>query len=169
MDNRKPIETFDPLAEPLWRKARLTRPKFSVALDARLRAAVRSVAPRPQAQKDWQRRSRSHLLSWAIAAAASIALLVGSALFCHILGPHPDQAIVQATPVEPGKSPSDDIDFTADLVETTATGLGQWMQTAVDDNQWAGLDRDAKTAMATVTGPLPFDLSGAIAATDQTE
>ena len=43
------------------------------------------------------------------------------------------------------------------------------MEATVDDNQWAGLDRDAETAMATVTGPLPFDLSVAIAATDPAE
>ena len=55
------------------------------------------------------------------------------------------------------------------LVESTATGLGQWMAATVDDNQWAGLDRDVQTAMATVAGSLPFDLSLAIAATDSPE
>ena len=43
------------------------------------------------------------------------------------------------------------------------------MESTVDDNQWAGLDRDAETAMATVTAPLPFDLSVAIAAADPVE
>ena len=73
------------------------------------------------------------------------------------------------TSVEPAKPPADELDSTAALVEGTATGLGQWVETTVDDNQWAGLDRDAQTAMATVTASLPFDLSAAIAATDPTE
>ena len=170
MDKRKSSNTFDPLAEPLRREARLTRPRFSAALDARLRAAVRGIAPpRPAVNGDARRALRSHLLSWTIAATASIALLVGSALFCHTMGQHPSDSIVQTTLVEPGTPPSDDIDFTADLVESTAVGLGQWMETAVQENQWAGLDRDAQTAMATVTSPLPFDLAGAITAMEPME
>ncbi len=42
------------------------------------------------------------------------------------------------------------------------------MAATIDENQWAGLDRDAETALATVTGPLPFDLS-AVAITDPAE
>jgi hypothetical protein len=58
---------------------------------------------------------------------------------------------------EPDNSAVDDLDSTADLVERTALHLGQWMATTVDENQWAGLDRDAQSAVAAVTGPLPFD------------
>ena len=68
-----------------------------------------------------------------------------------------------------GQPAADELASTAALVESTATGLGQWMAATVDDNQWAGLDRDAQTAMATVAGSLPFDLSLAIAATDSPE
>ena len=52
------------------------------------------------------------------------------------------------------------------LVESTASEVGQWVESTVDDNQWAGLDRDAQTAVATVTASLPFDLSAAIARSD---
>ena len=103
-------------------------------------------------------------MSWAVTAAASIALLVGSALFLHTPG-HVAPPIADAPrgPVEPA---ADDVDIAAALVQSTATGLGQWVESTLDDNQWAGLDRDAKTAMATVTGPLPFDFSLAIADSD---
>jgi hypothetical protein len=67
---------------------------------------------------------------------------------------------VQNAPIEPVKpAANDEIDSAAALVEGLATGVGQWMESTVDDNQWAGLDRDAKTALATVAGPLPFDLA----------
>ena len=52
------------------------------------------------------------------------------------------------------------------MVENTASGLGDWMKTTMDDNQWAGLDRDAATAVATVIGPVPFDLSESVAAAE---
>jgi hypothetical protein len=70
---------------------------------------------------------------------------------------------------ESAKSNANDIDSATEVVENTATGLGQWMKTTVGENQWAGLDHDAKAAIATVTGPLPFDLSDALALSDQAE
>ncbi len=170
MAKRNQTETFDPLAGAMRREARLTRPAFSESLDARLQAAVRSLVPRgPQAEGNSCRTFQRDLLSWATAAAAAIALLVGSALFWHSPAERADQPIAQATPIEPVEPPADDINSTAALLESTASGLGQWMETTVDDKQWAGLDRDAQTAMATVTAPLPFDLSGAIAAADPEE
>ena len=170
MDTRKRIESHDPLAEPLRREAHSMRPVFSELLDARLRAALQTAATAaPYAAVESPRTFRGQLLSWAAAAAVSIALLVASALFWHSQAPHPPETIVQNTPIEPVKPPAGDIESTTDFVENTATDLGQWMTAAVDDNQWAGLDRDAQTAMATVTGSLPFDLSVAIAAADPSE
>jgi len=174
MANRKRIETLDPLAEPMWREAQLVRPEFSEALHARLRSAVRSHPQAgtrpvgPQAAVDRWQKLRGDLLSWIIAAATAIALLVGLALFWHT----PRQPSVQTiahTPTEPVQPALDDPDPTTALVESTATGLQQWMEATVDDNQWAGLDRDAVAAVATVTGPLPFDLSGAVASADPTK
>ena len=98
--DRKTSRTIDdPLAEPMRREAQRTRPEFSAALHARLRAAVRSCAAAAAADRRLRAREfRGDLLSWAIAAAASIALLVGSALFCHTLGTAPGHSIVQTTP-----------------------------------------------------------------------
>jgi len=170
MDNQKPIDAFDPLAEPMWREAHLTRPEFSETLHARLRAAVPIVTPiGPQAKRISRRKFHGNLSNWAIATAAAIALLIGSALLWHTPGQHPGEMIVQTNPIEPARPPADDLDATATLVESTASGLGQWMETTVVDSQWAGLNHDAKTAMETVTGPLPCDLSVVIAATDLTE
>jgi hypothetical protein len=170
MDNRKPIKNDDPLAEPMRREAQLMRPEFSDDLHARLRAAVRAAVPQgPQAVPGSRRTLLGDLGSWAIAAAASIAVFIGSALFWNVSGESLNHPIGQSTSVEPAKPPADEIDSTAALVEDTATGLGQWVESTVDDNQWAGLDRDAQTAVATVTASLPFDLSAAIATTDPTE
>jgi hypothetical protein len=152
------------LAEPLWREAQLARPVFSERLHARLRAAVRGAAQDgPKSAIDSRRKHRGDRLSWAVVLTASLTLLVGSALFWHAVGPPPSETVVQTNPGEAAQPPADDIDVTTALVESTATGLGQWMKTTVDENQWAGLDRDAQTALATVAGPLPFDLSAAIA------
>jgi hypothetical protein len=170
MDNRKRIQSDDRLAELMWRDAQLTRPVFSAALDARLQAAIGAVVPLgPAGGVASRRKLLGNLLSWATAAAASIVLLVSSALVCHSLEQVPSRLIVHITPVQPAKPPADDIDSAADMVENTAIGLEEWMASTVDDNQWAGLDRDAETAMATVTGPLPFDLSVAIVAADPME
>ena len=139
-------------------------------LDKRLRAAIRSVAPSESlAGVGPHREFRRGLASWSVAAAASIAVLVGSALFWHSLGEGHHPSSGQFTAMEMGKPPADEIDSAAALVEDTAVDFEQWMASAVGDNQWAGLDRDAETAMAAVTGPLPFDLSLAIVATDPTE
>jgi hypothetical protein len=107
-------------------------------------------------------------LLWAFAAAASIALLVGLVFCRHSLQQVPSHSIAETTPAQPAEPQADEIDSAADLVESTTTGLSQWMAATIDENQWAGLDRDAETALATVTGPLPFDLS-AVAITDPAE
>jgi hypothetical protein len=67
------------------------------------------------------------------------------------------------TPTDPAKPAVDDIDSTLELVSHTASGLQKWIATTLDENQWAGLDRDAKSAMEAVAGAVPFDLSAAIA------
>jgi hypothetical protein len=107
-------------------------------------------------------------LRWVITAAASIALLVGAVFGRHSFQQVPSNSIVETTPVQPAESKEDEIDSATDLVENTTTDLSQWMAATIDENQWAGLDRDAETALATVTGPLPFDLS-AVAITDPAE
>ncbi len=167
MDKRKPLEDHDPLAEPMRRKAQRTRPEFSHALDARLRAAVRSVRSLgPPAAVAFHRKLPARLLSWAVSAAISVALLVCLALFFHTPGQPIGPSTVQTRHGDPAQPTTDDIESTADLVENAATGLGQWVQSSVDDSQWAGLDRDAKAAIETVTAPLPFDFSLAVSDAD---
>jgi hypothetical protein len=161
LDYQEPIET-DPLAEPMRREAQRLRPEFSAALDARLRAAIRAGAVNgPHSAVRPSRKLGRPLASWAAAAAAAAALLVGSALVCHTLGRGSAETIAQSMPPERAEPPTDDIDSTAAVVENTANDLGRWMAITVDDNQWAGLDHDAQTAVAAVTGSLPFDLAAA--------
>jgi hypothetical protein len=170
MDHPRQTSRNDPLAERLRRDAQLTRPEFSETLHERLRTALHTVAPRESPAASAPGRSlRAVLWSWAIATAMSIALLVGSALVWHTLGRPPRQTIVQTAPVDPAEPPANDVDSTSALVESAATGLGQWMESTLDENQWAGLDRDAATAMATVAGALPFDFSAAIVSTNPAE
>ncbi len=170
VNNRKRIANSDPLAEPMRLAAQRLRPEFSAALDARLRAALHAAATTDRRARDgaW-REFRINLLSWTVAAAASITLLVSSAVICRTLVEGSGQTIAQTKPPDPAQTVADDIDSTTALVEDSVADLGQWMATAVDDNQWAGLDRDAQAAMATVTASLPFELSAALAAADRQE
>ncbi len=129
MDKRRPFEDYDPLAEPMWREAQRARPEFSHALDARLRAAVRSVRPLglPTAGA-FRRKLRGNLLSWAVSTAMSVALsvglLVGLALFFHTPGQPIGPSTVQTRPGDPAQPTTDDIDATADLVEMQQRDLG---------------------------------------------
>ncbi len=178
MDNyHKWIESSDPLAEQMRREAQSTRPEFSASLDVRLRAAVRAAGP--SALPTSERRKRGGQgLRWALAAAALVAVAIIGLLIWQaprqrpgareeritekLTRPDLAERVHQAT----GQPPSDDLNDAADMVENTASGLGDWMKTTVDDNQWAGLDRDAATAVATVIGPVPFDLSESVAAAE---
>ena len=168
MDKRKPLEDHDPLAEPMRRTAQT----HAAGVLPRARRAFACGGPPaaplgpPAAGTAFHRKSPARLLSWAVSAAISVALLVCLALFFHTPGQPIGPSTVQTRHGDPAQPTTDDIESTADLVENAATGLGQWVQSSVDDSQWAGLDRDAKAAIETVTAPLPFDFSLAVSDAD---
>ena len=65
-----------------------------------------------------------------------------------------------------------DIDAAAEELANSASGIGNWMRSAAGGDeltevQWGGLDRDAQRALATVAGPLPFDLTFSLASADE--
>jgi hypothetical protein len=165
VDNPDELEINDALARALSREATLARPEFSAALHARLRAALRAApVAEPSSVGGRPRSLRSGILSWAIAAAASLAVTVVLAWVCHnprAISPAP---FVQELPVDSRPLAGDDFEATAGMVSVATSGLEDWMQQTASESQWAGLDRDAETVLATVTGPLPFDLSLALAA-----
>jgi hypothetical protein len=180
MDNSLPIEN-DPLVDPLRREAELARPEFSERLHARPKAAVRAAAQtRSTHFVGTPNKLPKRRLLQAITVVASIMLIVGSMLIWRTLAggpgePHGDTSgpvavgavPIETIPQEPVKQ-LDDIDATTDLVGS-AIDVGNWMAATIDENQWAGLDRDARSAVAAVTSPLPFDLSAALAAADNAE
>lgn len=183
MNEHEPVENDDLLSRQLRREARYARLKFSTALHARIMAAVRA-APSPDLATAVRksRTLRGHLMSWTAAAATSLALAATLALLWHTPGParpavvenpggdrSADGGSLPATPPAtspesgPASGASGDLDAAADEVATAASGLTDWMQSTAGDSQWAGLDRDAQAALATVAGPLPFDLTLSIA------
>jgi hypothetical protein len=160
--NKRPFPASDdPLAESLLREAQLTRPEFSEALHARLRTALHAV--QPQRTAVLHRKLQASRLGRVVVAAASIVLWVGVALYWKAPD-SPARTQISQNPTKSAELLADDINLSTDAVVITATGLGEWMELAFDENQWAGLDRDARAAMATVTAPLPFDLLDEIAA-----
>ncbi len=70
----------------------------------------------------------------------------------------------QLIPRDVATSDADDIDSMTEDLARSASGIGDWALAVADDNQWAGLDRDAQAALAAVAGPLPFDLTFSLAA-----
>ena len=167
MDKRKSLEPFDALANAMRREAWLTRPKFSPPLHTRLCEAVHSVAPlESRAAVAGRHPVRRRLVSWAVVAAASIAVLVGSARLWHAARSPSPQTTAYIPPVEEAQPADDDIHAVTAPLENMATEAGQWVQEAADDNQWAGLDRHATTVVASISDSLPFDVSGDVAAAD---
>jgi len=169
------------LIRQLQREARRSRPVFSESLHARILTAVRAVSL-PHAAVDGRRPSefRRPLISWTVAATASIALAAALAFLLNDLRPATSDAVViMQTPgvggfgqnadsvpsqsVPPG-SGSEDLDATAEEVARSAADISDWVVSAASENQWAGLDRDAQAALAAVAAPLPFDLGLSLAA-----
>jgi hypothetical protein len=134
------------------------------------------------------------MLSWALTAAASIALTLalvfalnssrapsresmaggGPATLGKGIGGELPAAVSPAvrTPQEStAKNDAEDIDAAAEELANSASGIGDWVRSAAAsrewaDGQWGGLDRDAQRALATVAGPLPFDLTFSLASAD---
>ena len=99
MDKRKPLEDHDPLAEPMRREAQRTRPEFSTRstrVCVRQSAACGSLGP--PAAVAFHRKLPARLLSWAVSAAISVALLVCLALFFHTPGQPIGPSTVQTRP-----------------------------------------------------------------------
>jgi hypothetical protein len=188
MDEYEEIENDDRLAQRLRREARRSRPAFSGALHERVLAAIQA-ASAPTVTVRQRRGVRGQALSWAMAAAASIALLLALTLAWKKSVTTPRDLTAREGTARPdsgasGKLPytappvavaprdltakkdADDIDAAAEELANSASGIGDWVRSAAGDGQWGGLDRDAQRALATVAGPLPFDLTFSVATAD---
>ena len=87
--------------------------------------------------------------------------------------PLPGAALpVEFTPQESmAKKNTEDFNAAAEELATSASGIGDWVRSAAGSSeftggQWGGLDRDAQRALATVAGPLPFDITFSLASAD---
>jgi hypothetical protein len=159
MADRNRTYEKDPLADPLEREARPTRPEFSEALHVRFCAAVRTTA-RVELRRDLRRL----LLNWSVAAAAAIAVLAGSVFLWNGVGHRAsDAAVARSQDPQLSAAPAEDLDEAGALVEQATSGLGTLVETTVSDQRWAGLDRDARAAFDAVTAPLPFEISLSLA------
>ena len=190
MNDYEPIENDDRLALRLRREARRSRPAFSAALHERVLGAIQAMAaPPPAAIVQSRRDARGRALSRAMTAAASIALTLALAFaFNHAQTATPEFA-ARSGPAAPGKvisgqssgaaslaeitpqelaakKDAEDIDAAAEELANSASGVSDWVRSAAGDGQWGGLDRDAQRALATVAGPLPFDLTFSLASAD---
>jgi hypothetical protein len=175
-------EKYERLRRRLRREARQARPAFSDDLHARLMSAV---VQRPFVAGRGSARQRK-LAYMTFAAAASIAAAVALAWLWRTPQAAKDGLIVRSVPATntagavhgaasaplPHSVPRDgaasdlaagDIDSMAEDFARSASGIGAWALSVADDSQWAGLDRDAQSALAAVAGPLPFDLTFSLA------
>jgi hypothetical protein len=190
MDEHERIERDDRLAVRLRREARQSRPVFSATLHERMLAAIEAAsAPAANADVRLQGSSRVQALSWAITVAGSIALTIALALIIHRVQPAARNVAADPGDAASGDAPgthlpiiaplpktanqplaankeTDDLGSAAEELANSATGIGDWVVTTAGESQWAGLDRDAQRALATVAGPLPFDLTFSVAASD---
>ncbi len=195
MSDYEPIENDDRLALRLRREARRSRPEFSAALHDWVLAAIQAAsAPPTDATVPARQGARSRALAWAMTAAASIALTLALAIALNHAPTPSRDLMVGDGPAAPGKSiiaqlpdgassatitPQDltakndteDIDAAAEELASSASGIGDWVRSAAGSReltggQWGGLDRDAQRALATVAGPLPFDLTFSLASAD---
>jgi hypothetical protein len=190
MNDYEEIENDDRLALRLRREARRSRPAFSAVLHERVLATIRAAsAPAPAATVQARRGSRGQAISWALTAAATIALMLAIALLLNHARSPSRESVAGGGPAAPGKGiggklpgaastetskPQDvtakkdaeDFDAAAEELANSASGIGDWVRSAAGDSQWGGLDRDAERALAAVAGPLPFDLTFSLASAD---
>ena len=186
MNDYEEIGNDDRLAQRLRREARRSRPAFSTALHERVLAAVQATANPPESVAVARRGSRGRAISWVMTAAASVALILALAIALSKSGTGSRAVTVRGGTADPGtgirvqvpvavlpelikphnltaEKESDDFDAAAEELANSATGIGDWVRSAAGDGQWGGLDRDAQRALATVAGPLPFDLTFSVA------
>jgi hypothetical protein len=188
MNQENQFNEDDCLTQRLRHEARQSRPPFSETLYMRVLSAVRAASSTNTASAGRRQRALiGRTASWALAACASIAVTIAMALVLHYSRLNRPNTVVQfdlpdavqrqaagdtrtkgVAPADAAASnAADDFDSVAEDVARSASGIGDWVQSAADVGQWGGLDRDIQAAWATVVGPLPFDLSLSIASDEK--
>jgi hypothetical protein len=187
MNEYEEWKSNDRLARGLRGEARRSRPEFSAALHERVLAAIHAAnAPETTANVSARRGLRSQVLICAMSAAAAIAVTISLAMVFNgtrstsrdhterdrvaAKGNNPKRYAPQAATTHQEsatKKEGNDIDSAVEELTSSASGISDWVTSTAGDGQWAGLDRDAQWAFATVTGPLPFDLTFSLAYADE--
>jgi hypothetical protein len=149
------------LRKQLRHEARQSRPAFSESLHARILAAISAAESHgptvPGAGS--QRFMRNRRLTWLLTTTAAIAMTLALGLL--LSGPRPSQRDAIALDTPGARSPGSNVNSEFALPQDVA------VSPATDKTQWAGLDRDAQTALAAVAGPLPFDLTFSLVAQEK--
>jgi hypothetical protein len=162
------------LAEALRQEAAASRPEFSESRHARLCDAVRSAQSSRYTEcvGSGTRSVPATFLGrrhWTLALSAAIALLAAVAVWQWNEQPGLPGAgagsHVAATsrPSATQDDPVADLTHVTELTEQAAEGLDSLVDQAIISQQWAGLDQDARTALAAVIDHLPPELSSALA------